>query len=340
MQSEQATYVRGFKPMWLGILASLFFAVTFVFNEAMSLRGGPWFWSAALRYFFMLPFLVVIVWLRGGLPELSKSIRQNWLQWLVWGTIGFGLFYAPLCFSADYGPAWLVAGSWQITIVCGVLLTPWLSPRNTAGMRTRVPRRELVTSVILLLGVVLMEAAQSTHVRVGGFFAGFLPVVLAAIAYPLGNRKTMLLFSSSLDTYQRLLGMTIGSVPFWLILCVTGVPFAGWPSTSQILGSLVVAVSSGVIATALFFAATDMAMGSPRWLAIVEATQSGEVVFALVGQMLLLPGAAPTPVGYVGVAVVIAGLCVHSWQMGRAKYHMGASAPLVELDDGQESPNS
>ncbi|GMA57266.1 hypothetical protein GCM10025858_17690 [Alicyclobacillus sacchari] len=193
-------------------------------------------------------------------------------------------------------------------------------------MRTRLPRRELVTSTVILLGVALMESAQSTHVRPGAWFAAFLPVVLAAIAYPLGNRKTMMMFSSSLDTYQRLLGMTIGSLPFWIALCAIGVPFAGWPSPSQVLGSLVVALSSGVIATALFFAATDMARNSPKWLAVVEATQAGEVLFTLFGQMLVLPGAAPTPAGYVGIAIVVAGLCVHSLQMGQFKQRVSPEA--------------
>lgn len=41
----------------IGILAALFFAVTFILNHAMELDGGSWLWSASLRYFFMLPFL-------------------------------------------------------------------------------------------------------------------------------------------------------------------------------------------------------------------------------------------------------------------------------------------
>lgn len=44
------------KEIALGILASLFFAVTFILNHAMEMQGGSWLWSASLRFFFMLPF--------------------------------------------------------------------------------------------------------------------------------------------------------------------------------------------------------------------------------------------------------------------------------------------
>ena len=39
------------KEIALGILASLFFAVTFILNHAMEMQGGSWLWSASLRYF-------------------------------------------------------------------------------------------------------------------------------------------------------------------------------------------------------------------------------------------------------------------------------------------------
>jgi hypothetical protein len=36
-----------------GLLAALFFSSTFILNRAMSLEGGHWVWSAALRYGWM-----------------------------------------------------------------------------------------------------------------------------------------------------------------------------------------------------------------------------------------------------------------------------------------------
>lgn len=43
-----------------GLLASLFFAFTFIFNRSMNLDGGYWLWSAALRFILMLPIMGVI----------------------------------------------------------------------------------------------------------------------------------------------------------------------------------------------------------------------------------------------------------------------------------------
>ncbi len=53
------------KAIVIGILASFFFAFTFVLNRAMDLEGGSWIWSASLRYYFMVPMLLLIVMYRG-----------------------------------------------------------------------------------------------------------------------------------------------------------------------------------------------------------------------------------------------------------------------------------
>ena len=49
------------KLIILGIIAGAFFSTTFVLNELMSVSGGHWLWSASLRYFFMILFLIVIL---------------------------------------------------------------------------------------------------------------------------------------------------------------------------------------------------------------------------------------------------------------------------------------
>ncbi|KIN56735.1 hypothetical protein B4146_1332 [Bacillus subtilis] len=49
-----------------------------------------------------------------------------------------------------------------------------------------------------------------------------LPVVIAAFAYPLGNRRMFEEYGGRLDTFQRVLGMTLASLPFWLILAAYG----------------------------------------------------------------------------------------------------------------------
>ena len=48
------------------------------------------------------------------------------------------------------------------------------------------------------------------------------------------------------------------SMPFWLFLSVFAGVGAGLPSGGEILQSLIVAVFSGVVATLLFFEATNL----------------------------------------------------------------------------------
>ena len=69
---------------------------------------------------------------------------------------------------------------------------------------------------------------------------------------------------------------------------------------------------SGVIATILFFEATSLVKNNPKQLAVIEATQSGEVIFTLLGGLLFLGDTMPTAVGFAGVAVVVVGMIVNS----------------------------
>ena len=73
----------------LGILSSMFFAVTFILNRSMNLSGGFWVWSAVLRYVFSLPILLALVGLRGKLRPVWASIRRSPGAWLLWSTVGF-----------------------------------------------------------------------------------------------------------------------------------------------------------------------------------------------------------------------------------------------------------
>ncbi|EHQ88571.1 DMT family transporter [Desulfosporosinus youngiae] len=307
----------------LGILASLFFAVTFVLNRAMDLSGGSWIWSAVLRYVFMVPPLLILVLARRNLKPLLIDMRQRPMIWLVWSTVGFGIFYAPLCFAADYGPSWLVASMWQITIVAGSLLAPFFHTaiQTESGLkivRSSIPVKGLAVSLIILLGIALIQLQQAQVLTAKEITFGILPVLMAAFAYPLGNRKMMAACGERFDTYQRVLGMTLASLPFWLILSLIGVAKVGLPSGNQMLQSVIVALSSGVIATILFFSATDMTKGNVRKLAAVEATQSGEVIFALLGELLILHGPYPTLWSIPGMLLVVLGMILHSF-LGRGK---------------------
>ena len=111
------------KALGLGILGSFFFAFTFILNRSMNLSGGFWMWSAVLRYVYTLPILAVILWKNHQMREILEEIRKRPGFWILWSTVGFGLFYAPLSLASTYGESWLIASTWQITIVAGVLLT-------------------------------------------------------------------------------------------------------------------------------------------------------------------------------------------------------------------------
>lgn len=301
----------------LGLFASLFFAVTFVLNRSMELSGGSWLWSSSLRFLFMLPFLLLIVFFRRGTGPVFREIKQKPLSWFSWSVVAFVLFYAPLTFASGYSPGWLVAGTWQLTIIAGVLLAPFFLVKKQTMygeqlIRQQIPVKSLLTSLIILLGVILIQLpnAQSTDAR--SFWLGVLPVLVAAFAYPLGNRKMMEVCGGRLDPFQRVFGMTLMTIPIWLIMSLYALQTVGIPSSGQILQSLIVAISSGVIATTLFFMATDRVKDHQGKLAAVEATQSTELLFAIMGEMILLSLPLPGPIAFIGIVAIVIGMSIHS----------------------------
>ncbi|MGK7378106.1 DMT family transporter [Planococcus sp. 1R117A] len=313
-------------PIIIGIFAAFFFAFTFVLNASMDSAGGSWIWSASLRYLFMVPFLLLIVLVRKNLKPLLIEMKRAPAQWLLWSFIGFVLFYAPLCYAAAYSPGWLIAGTWQITIISGSLLVPLfyttIQTRNgPLQVREKIPYRGLAISLIILLGILIMQLENAQQIPLQTFLLGFLPVLLASFAYPLGNRKMMALCGGRLDAYQRVLGMTLASLPFWFLLACYGLWTEGTPSSLQIFQSLIVAVCSGVIATVLFFMATDLVRKDMKKLAAVEATQSLEVLFALAGEVIFLSIALPSALSCVGIAVVMIGMLIHSQASFKQNLH-------------------
>lgn len=309
------------RPIIIGVFSAFFFAFTFVLNASMEATGGSWIWSASLRYFFMVPFLVAIVLMRKNLRPVFSEMKKQPGKWLLWSFVGFGLFYAPLCFVAAYSPGWLIAGTWQITIVSGALLAPLFfttihTPVGTRKVRGKIPVKGLLMSLIILLGVALMQMEHAKQLSLENVLYGIVPILIASFAYPLGNRKMMEVCEGRLDAYQRVLGMTIASLPLWFLLSAFGIFTVGMPSGSQAFQSLLVAIFSGVIATVLFFMATDMVRGSMPKLAAVEATQSMEVLFALAGELLFLSILFPSPMSWLGIVVVILGMILHSYVSG------------------------
>ena len=305
------------KALILGIAASIFFSFTFVINQQMNFSGGSWLWSSSLRYIFMLPILLVVMIIQNKLLDVLKDIIKKPIKWITWSTIGFGLFYAPLSFASAYGASWLVAGTWQITIVCGAIISPlffkYIETENgLIKTRNKIPKKSLLMSSIILLGIFLMQFEEVRNIQNLKVLWGMIPVILAAFSYPLGNRKMIELCGNRFTTIQRVFGMTLCSIPFWIIISISGLLTVGLPSKGQVVQSLIVAVFSGIIATILFFKATDIVNNDIHKLAVVESTQAGEVIFTLLGGVFLFNDKVPTLIGLIGIFLVVIGMILNS----------------------------
>lgn len=304
-----------------GLLAALFFSSTFILNRAMSLEGGHWVWSATLRYLWMTAFLVAgpIVIGRGRLLlDALRLFRRHWRFWLIAGTIGFGVFYAGVTFAASFAPGWVVATTWQVTVLA--------SPLVLLGYGRRVPLRGVVFTLLIFVGIVLVNLAQAADVEWNAVLLGGLPVLVAAFAYPVGlqmvweartgghDRIPTIVDPVLGDSFARVLLLTLGSLPFWLLMLLVTQPPP--PTAGQWGSTALVALLSGVIATSLFVYARHQASTAYE-LAAVDATQSAEVIFALAGEIVLLGGALPGPVALAGIGLTVLGLILYLLAQGK-----------------------
>ena len=140
---------RALLAIALSLLSALFFTATYVFNRAAAVEGGHWAWTAALRYLFVLPLLLPLMAWQGGIAPVAKAIRAAPGAWLLWSGVGFVLFYVLLSYAAASGPSWLVAASFQTTVVAGMLCAPLLYD----DARARIPRAALGVGVLINAGV-------------------------------------------------------------------------------------------------------------------------------------------------------------------------------------------
>ncbi len=296
----------------LGTLAGLFFSSTFVLNRLMSLQGGHWLWSAALRYFFMVIFLGMWFVAPGSGRHLGQVwrlyLRHLWL-WTLAGTIGFGCFYALITYSATYAPAWVVAATWQSTILA--------TPLVLLCFGHRIAKRALLFSLLIFVGVLLINLSRAEVAALKEIVLGSLPVLLAAVCYPLGNQlvweaenrggRLLPRLAEPLLTrpFVKVFLLTLGSLPLWIVILLVVRP--PWPDAAQLLQTAAVALCSGIVATGLFLYARQLAANAYQ-LTAVDATQASEVLFALAMEMIFLGTAAPTPLGLVGIVATVLGL--------------------------------
>lgn len=298
------------RALFLGILSSAFFSVTYVLNAAMAQSGGNWMWTASLRYLMLLPMLLILTAKQGWKPVFLELKRAPF-RWILWSTVGFGLFYAPMAFSAAYGPSWMVAGVFQFTMLAGALETPLFS--DSDGNRQKIPTRLFPAFAVIIAGIFLLQAEQIRNdPNIGRALLFAIPMLLSASAYPLGNRKTMAICKQPLTTAQRMLAMTLGSLPFWLALSSIAAVQVGFPSVTQLGQSALVSLFAGLTATLIFFEATRLVKDNPHRLALVESTQCGEVIFSLLGGILFLHDDLPGLLGWLGLALIVGGMIVNS----------------------------
>jgi drug/metabolite transporter (DMT)-like permease len=301
-----------FQLVAFSILSGLFFSTTFILNESMSLGGGHWVWSASLRYGFMILFLILILWIKGGIALVAGALRlfgNFWKFWIFAGSIGFGGFYALMCFTADIAPGWIIASTWQFTVVASLFILLLFGQR--------FPKRVWGFSSMVFIGVVLVNLSRVGSVEFDVLLLGALPMVVAAFCYPLGNQliweamrgqnrrlphiKSTLLHNS----FVKVLMMSLGSLPLWVLLVFLFEP--PFPSASQFTQTAMVALFSGVIATSIFLFARTHANSSSE-LAGVDASQSSQVLFALIGGILFLDASMPAPLAFVGLGFIGLGL--------------------------------
>ena len=285
------------------------------------------------------------------LLELCKLFASHWQFWCVTGGIGLGT-YGLLAFAADYAEGWVIAATYLFTVVASLVVLSFFG--QSFQKKVIVYSVIVFIGVVLAnVGEGLRHStSQGTDWHALLLF-GALPAFIASFCFPLGNqliwqaaqpkgdstyhthemskaasnetrKVTSELATSKLlqkvpqvtspllsNPLHKVWLMSLGSLPMWLLLGVIVQPPA--PSVSQMTISFLVALMAGVLGTTTFLHARSLAK-QPQQLAAVDATQGSEIIFALLGGMLLLHTPIPSGLSFVGIALVIIGLVLFAKQ--------------------------
>jgi drug/metabolite transporter (DMT)-like permease len=298
---------RALAAVGIALLSALFFTTTYVLNRASVDVGGHWAWTAALRYLITLPLLLPLMPWQGGVAPVWRAMRTHPVAWLRCSAIGFVAFYLLLAYAASSGPSWLIAGSFQFTVIAGMLCAPLLY----RDARRQVPATALGVGALIFAGVLLLQFGHAHGALDRAAWIALACVLGAALLYPLGNRLLLLHLertSEPLNATQRVFGMTLASQPLWWIVAGYAWARVGAPPPAQVWLAGGVALGAGVIATILFFQATGMVRDLPAALGAAEAMQAAELLFASVLGAVFLREAWPHGIALWGASLVIVGI--------------------------------
>ena len=201
-----------------------------------------------------------------------------------------------------------MATTWQLTVIA--------TPVVLAGFGRAFPRRTWLFSAIVFAGVLMANLGRVEHQAMHAILLGGIPVLIAAFCYPIGNQlvweaknghhRLPAIADPILENpFAKVLLLSLGSVPFWLLLILVVQPPP--PAAGQLLSTFLVALFSGIAATSLFLFARNKARRGSE-LAAVDATQSSEVVFTILGEMAFLGAPLPSAGALIGIGVVFVGL--------------------------------
>jgi drug/metabolite transporter (DMT)-like permease len=181
---------------------------------------------------------------------------------------------------------------------------------------TALANDQIRSAFIVFSGVLMVNLSHAEITNIKDLLLGGFPVLIAAFCYPTGNQlvweaksgnKYLPDIESPLleNPFNKVLLMSIGSVPFWLILLAFTQP--PLPSKGQLINTALVAIFSGVFATSLFLFARNKAKKASE-LAAVDATQSSEVIFAMIAEIIILNASLPGVMAIGGIILVFTGL--------------------------------
>lgn len=324
---------RAVAAVLIALASALFFTATYVLNRAIATSGGHWAWSATLRYFLTLPMLACVLPWRGGFGGVWRAMRAHPGAWLVWSGVGFTLFCVCLTWAAAYAPAWLVAGTFQLTVIAGMLLAPLIYD----DARARLPRGALALGVLIVAGIAAMQLGHFNGRLDRDAWLALASVSISAFLYPLGNRKILLHLErtgEALNATQRVFGMTLASQPFWIVVAIYAGSAAGVPPWSQVALAAGVALFAGTIATILFFHATALVQDDASALGAVEAMQAAEILFSTLLGVVLLGEEAPHGIALGGALVVALGIIGLGVLVGRRSAGDGRATRALRTDRG------